>query len=233
LNNLENHKKVLLDTLEQDRSVQNVVLVNFGNLKEKLKQAPLFSKKYFANLIEKYNSNCDSLDRFEILQTIYQYSNDNRFIIVANNKIMDGVLKTLKSGNKNASLIAFSCKENNDSNSQSDHHCDYKSYEESLDKTLIKNAIFDFDLSDNNQYIRLNSEKDIDDYFSKIPSEMSLVIMFINDKTSRTEIDTFRNFSNLNKQESVRFLIFELKEDQLNIEYSYIGVYLSYLVVNF
>jgi hypothetical protein len=135
---------------------------------------------------------------------------------------MQKALNYLKVNTKSTSLIAFSCKKSN-SEVQFDHYCDFNTYEELLDKNLITNAIFDLDFEDN-QSIRLNNDQNIDSFLFKVPNDISLIIMFINEKTNKNDIQIFKNFSKLNKLELVKFLIIETKEE------AYIGVYLSFLV---
>lgn len=145
-------------------------------------------------------------------------------MIVVNNAIMERISNSFKiNKNKNISLIAFACKESN-SSIQNDDYCDFSIYEEPLDRNLIKNVIFDFNFM-NKQNIELNNAEKLDEILQKIPNHLSLIIMFINEKISENQIEIFRNFSNLNKRDMIKFLMIKTKDE------SSIGVYLSYLVI--
>ena len=145
-------------------------------------------------------------------------------MIVVNNAIMERVSNSFKiNKNKTISLIAFACKESN-SSIQNDDYCDFSIYEEPLDRNLIKNVIFDFNFM-NKQNIELNNAEKLDEILQKIPNHLSLLIMFINEKISENQIEIFRNFSNLNKRDMIKFLMIKTKDE------SSIGVYLSYLVI--
>ena len=129
---------------------------------------------------------------------------------------MGEVKKVFEIDENSVSIISFACQQNK---------CKQKYLS---DKIFSKNILLEMvtELEFSNKKIQVTNRNELEQFFSSVGAELSLIMLFKTKNTSEKEIKAFQKFESRNL---VSFLIVDLKTVENDAE-TFVGFYISSIV---